>query len=82
MLKSIGMRGFKIASCDITNFPLLKKVAKTKLPILLSTGASNIKEITEAVSYLEKLGNKKICIMHCTLCYPTLAKDANLSALI
>ena len=82
LLLRVGVKGFKIASCDITNFPLLKKVARTKLPILLSTGASNIKEITEAVSYLEKLGNKKICIMHCTLCYPTLAKDANLSALI
>tara|TARA_B100000795_G_scaffold269115_1_gene257598 strand:- start:3635 stop:4687 length:1053 start_codon:yes stop_codon:yes gene_type:complete len=81
MLLKVGVKGFKIASCDITNFPLLKKVAKTKLPILLSTGASNMEEVSEAVKYLESLGNKKICIMHCTLCYPTLPKDANLSAL-
>ena len=82
MLCNIGIKGFKIASCDITNFPLLKKIAKTKLPILLSTGASNIKEIHKAVRYIESFGNKKICVMHCTLCYPTKPEDANLSALV
>ena len=51
------------------------------MPILLSTGASNITEIKEAVKFIKKY-NKKICIMHCTLCYPTQPRDANLSALI
>ena len=82
MLVSIGMKGFKIASCDITNFPLIKYIAKKKLPILLSTGASTIKEIKDAVNLIKKNGNKKIIIMHCTLCYPTDAKNANLSAII
>ena len=81
MLLKIGMKGFKIASCDITNLPLLKKVAKTKMPILLSTGASNLEEIKSAVKFIEKNGNSKICIMQCTLCYPTQPKDANLSAI-
>jgi sialic acid synthase SpsE len=76
------MKGFKIASCDITNFPLIKHIAKKKLPILLSTGASTIKEIREAINLIKKNGNNKIIIMHCTLCYPTNAKDANLSAII
>ena len=39
MLYNLGMKGFKIASCDITNFPFLEVVAKRKMPILLSTGA-------------------------------------------
>jgi N,N'-diacetyllegionaminate synthase len=82
MLTKIGVKGFKIASCDISNFPLLKKVASKKLPILLSTGASNLKEIKAAVSYLKKQGNKKICVMHCTLCYPTKPEDVNFSGLI
>ena len=82
MLKSIGMRGFKIASCDITNFPLLSYAAKTKLPILLSTGASNVKEIENAVKIIKKNGNNKILIMHCTLCYPTKFKDVNLNAIL
>lgn len=81
MLLKIGMKGFKIASCDITNLPLLKKVAKTKMPILLSTGASNLEEIKSAVNFIKENGNSKICIMQCTLCYPTQPKDANLSAI-
>ena len=81
MLVSIGMRGFKVASCDITNFELLKHIAKKNLPILLSTGASNLNEINDAVKIINKCGNKKILIMHCTLCYPTKPKDANLKAI-
>ena len=45
MLDKIGVNAFKIASCDITNYPLLTKVASFNKPILLSTGASNIEEI-------------------------------------
>ena len=81
MLYDLGMKGFKVASCDITNFQLLKKIALKKLPILLSTGASNLQEVKDAVKYIEGFGNKKICIMHCTLCYPTKVEDANLGAL-
>ncbi len=80
MLDSLGVKAFKVASCDITNFPLLKKIAKKKKPIFLSTGASNIDEIQNAVKYISKF-NKKICLMHCTMSYPTKPEDANLLAL-
>ena len=59
MLVSIGVKGFKIASCDITNIELIKHIARTKLPILLSTGASNLKEIKDAVKVIKECGNKK-----------------------
>lgn len=81
MLVDIGMRGFKLASCDLNNIPFLKHVASKGLPILLSTGAGDIEEIRTAVETIEAEGNSEICIMHCTLCYPTEPKDSNLSAL-
>ena len=81
MLVEIGMKGFKVASSDITNHPFLEFLAKKKLPILLSTGASSINEIKEAVRIINKNGNKKILIMQCTLCYPTKPQDANLLAI-
>ena len=81
MLVDLGMQGFKIASCDITNIPFLKYVAKFNLPILLSTGASSIKEIGTAVDVIESGGCDKIGIMQCTLCYPTDPEDANLRAI-
>lgn len=82
MLNKIGMKAFKIASCDITNYPLILEIIKTKKPILLSTGASNIKEIKDSINFITSNGKNKICIMHCTLCYPTKPQDANLQALL
>lgn len=81
MLYEIGMRAYKIASCDITNFALIEHIAKKNTPVFLSTGASNINEIVDAVKIIKKTGNNKICIMHCTLCYPTRFEDANLGAI-
>ena len=69
---------FKIASADITNLPLLRNIAKTKKPVLISTGASEIKEIKNALSILNKNGAKDVSIMHCILNYPTKDIDANL----
>ncbi len=69
---------YKIASADINNFPLLQSVGKTKKPVLISTGASTIKEIKEAVKILKKNGSKSIAIMHCILNYPTENNNANL----
>ena len=82
MLVSIGMKGFKIASCDLNNLPFLAYIAKKNLPILMSTGAATIDEIKNAVDVIHQEGNKNILIMHCTLCYPTDAKDSNLSAIL
>lgn len=81
MLAEIGAPAFKMASSDITNLPLLKHVASLKLPMFISTGGANIDEIRDAVNTIESTGNKQICIMHCTLCYPTEPQDSNLSAL-
>lgn len=82
MLAAIGCKAFKIASGDITNTPLLRYVAEQKVPIFLSTGASSIPEIRHAIEQIETTADVPICIMHCTLCYPTRASDANLSALL
>ena len=68
----------KVASADITNFPLLRKVASTKKPVILSTGCSTLKEIRDAVNELKKYGATQIALLQCILNYPTLDKNANL----
>lgn len=73
---------YKIASADITNLPLLKKIAKKGKPIFLSTGASTIQEIRESIDVIEHAGNKKIVLLHCVLNYPTPYKNANLNMII
>jgi sialic acid synthase SpsE len=70
-----------MASSDITNIPLLKHVASKNLPMFISTGGADIEEIRHAVEAIESTGNKNLCVMPCTLCYPTEPQDSNLSAM-
>lgn len=72
-------KSFKIASADITNYPLLRRVAKCNKPVILSTGCSEIQEIREAVQELKKNGAKEIVLLHCILNYPTANSNANLN---
>lgn len=70
---------YKIASADITNHPLLEHVAGKGKPILLSTGASTVGEIDEAVRVIEgEQSDPDICLLHCVLQYPTGQENANL----
>ncbi len=78
ILEKAGMPAYKISSSDITFFPLLKKIAKTKKPIVLSLGASTIAEVKETVKYIKSFGNSKIILLHCILSYPTKQSDINL----
>ncbi len=69
---------FKISSSDITNIPFLRHIAKKNKPIFLSTGASTIAEIYNAVETIKEQGNNQIVLLHCVLSYPTKNSDANL----
>ncbi len=68
---------FKISSSDITNFNFIELQCSFGKPIILSTGASHLWEVQEAVNIIEKAGNK-LCLMHCVLNYPTPNENANL----
>jgi len=78
MLDEIGMVAFKIASSDITYLQFLSHIAKKGKPMIISTGASTMLEIKDAVETIKKEGNNKIILLHCNLCYPTKDKDSNL----
>jgi sialic acid synthase SpsE len=82
LLEAVGVNGYKIASCDITNKSLIEKIASTKKPILLSSGAADISEIKRAVAWAENAGATDILIMHCTLTYPTPIQDSNMLAIL
>ena len=73
---------FKIASADITNFPLIRRVASKGKPVVLSTGASTLAEIEMAVTELEKWGCSSIALLHCVLNYPTPYEDAHLNMIL
>jgi len=72
---------YKISSSDITNFPFIKHICKFGKPILLSTGASTVWEIQQAVELIEEFGNP-LSLLHCVLNYPTLDENANLGMIL
>ena len=69
---------FKIASADLTNTPLLRQVAACGKPIVLSTGASTMAEVRDAVRTLGDAGCTELSLLHCVLNYPTADENANL----
>jgi len=69
---------FKVASADLTNTPLLRQVAATGKPVVLSTGASTAAEIRDAVQTLRDAGCRELSLLHCVLNYPTADENANL----
>lgn len=77
-LKQFKPKLYKIASLENTDLNLINEIAKTKKPIIISTGASSFKEINEALKLINKYHNKVI-ILHCVSEYPTPLNDTNLS---
>ena len=80
-LEPFEMPFWKIPSGEITNLPYLIKIAKTKKPVILSTGMSNIQEIREAIHLLRQNGTPNIKLLHCNTEYPTPFEDVNLRAM-
>ena len=72
---------FKISSSDITNLPLIEHICQFGKPILLSTGASELEEIEQTVSFI-KQHNISLSLLHCVLNYPTANENANLGMII
>ncbi|MGD6816613.1 N-acetylneuraminate synthase family protein [Metabacillus sp. 113a] len=73
------MPAFKIASADLTNHPFIRRIARYQKPVILSTGASTLGEIDEAVRVIEDEGNSQISLLHCVLSYPTKDEDAHIN---
>ena len=83
VLDTLKMDFWKIPSGEITNYPYLVKIAKTKTPVVMSTGMCEIHEIREALQVLcdNGLSMDKISLLHCNTEYPTPMKDVNLRAM-
>lgn len=80
-LNTINMPFWKIPSGEVTNYPYLLALARTKKPIVMSTGMCEISEIEVAINLLHENGTKKITLLHCNTEYPTPWEDVNLRAM-
>lgn len=74
-LEAHGTAAYKVASASVTDLPLLRAIAETGKPVILSTGMSTIEEIDEAVA---TLGTERLVMLHATSSYPMPTEEANL----
>jgi pseudaminic acid synthase len=77
-LEQLDVPAYKIASFEITDHILIKRIAQTKKPVIISSGMASKEELQEAIDLLRKHGTKDICMLKCTSAYPAKPEDANL----
>ena len=78
VLESANVPFYKVASYETTHYPMLAKIAKTRKPVILSTGNSQLEDIERAVDALKKNGCKDYALLHCVSQYPARFEDINL----
>lgn len=77
-LESLDVPCYKISSAENRDIPLLRKVAKTGKPLIVSTGMATIAELAESVATIREEGCKDLILLKCTCAYPALPSEANL----
>ena len=80
-LEKLAVPCYKIASFELTDIPLLRGVARTGKPVILSTGMASVGEIDTAVQTLRRNGTPAICLLKCTSSYPASPEHSNLCTL-
>ena len=78
-LEKFNCPAYKVASLEINNFPLLNAIAKTKKPVIVSTGGSTINEIRKVIKFFSK--NKNFALLKCTVNYPANLNEINLNTI-
>lgn len=83
MLADMGVRIWKIPSGEVTNFPLLRKIARQKGDVIMSTGMCTLEDVESALRVLERFGTPRdrVTLLHCTTQYPAPEESVNLNAM-
>jgi pseudaminic acid synthase len=81
LMEELDTPAYKIASFEITDIPLIREVARTNKPVILSTGVADIGDIELALKALRQEGNEQVALLKCVSTYPTVHREMNLRTL-
>jgi len=78
LLEDLNAPLYKVASFEVIDLPLIKYIAQTKKPMIISTGMANLEEIKEAVEVAKESGCQDLALLHCISSYPAPIEESNL----
>jgi N-acetylneuraminate synthase len=78
LLESVNVPAYKVASMDVNHLPLLRSVAATRKPVILSTGMATLGEVERALATLREAGSGPVALLHCVSIYPTPPAEVHL----
>ena len=81
-LEKMDVPAYKIASFEITDIPLIKKVASTGKPVIISTGIATIEDIELALKTCKEAGNENVILLKCSSAYPAPCESINLNTMV
>jgi len=82
LLETLRCPMYKVASFEMNDYPLIKRIAQTKKPMIISTGLASLSEIRKTVNFAKKSGAKNIALLYCVSNYPAKISDFNLNNII
>lgn len=81
LLEHLNTPAYKVASFEVTDLPLIKRIAQTGKPIIISTGMANLEEITDAINTAKENGCTELVVLHCISAYPSPIEQSNLATI-
>lgn len=82
LLESLDAPAYKVASFEITDTPLIERIASTGKPVIMSTGIASLPEINDAIAACHRVDNDEIVLLKCTSAYPAPASEVNLQTMV
>ena len=82
LLEELDAPAYKIASNELTDWPLVEAAVRTGKPIIVSTGAASKQDILDTINFIKEINGDQLAVLHCVSAYPALPEDTNLATML